>query len=51
MTPVRSDVYLANLDPTLGGELKKTRAVVVVSHKAMNEPLDTGVVCPPTTAL
>ena len=50
MTPVRSGVYLANLDPTQGGEMKKNRAVVVVSQKTMNEPLDTGAVCPPTTA-
>ena len=51
MTPVRYGVYLANLDPTLGGEMKKTRPVVVVSQNAMNEHLDTVVVCPLTTAL
>ena len=51
MTPVRYGVYLANLDPTLGGEMKKTRPVVVVSQNAMNEHLDTLVVCPLTTAL
>ena len=51
MTPVRYGVYLANLDPTLGGEMKKTRPVVVVSQNTMNEHLDTVVVCPLTTAL
>jgi mRNA interferase MazF len=51
VTPVRYGVYLANLDPTLGGEMKKTRPVVVVSQNAMNEHLDTLVVCPLTTAL
>ena len=51
MTPVRYGVYLANLDPTLGGEMKQPRPVVVVSQNAMNEHRDTVVVCPLTTAL
>ena len=51
MTPVRYGIYLANLDPTLGGEMKKTRPVVVVSQDAMNAHLDTVVICPLTTQL
>ncbi len=51
MTPVRYGIYLANLDPTVGAEMKKTRPVVVVSQDAMNDHLDTIVVCPLTTKL
>ena len=51
MTPVRYGIYLANLDPTIGAEMKKTRPVVVVSQDAMNEHLETIVVCPLTAKL
>ena len=47
----RYGVYLADLDPTRGGEIAKTRPVVVVSLDAMNRYLDTVVVCPLTTKL
>jgi mRNA interferase MazF len=47
----RYSIYLADLDPTRGGEIAKTRPVVVVSHDAMNRHLDTVVVCPLTTQL
>ncbi len=47
----RYGVYFADLDPTRGGEIAKTRPVVVVSHDAMNRHLDTVVVCPLTTTL
>jgi mRNA interferase MazF len=45
----RYGVYLADLDPTRGGEMSKTRPVVVIGHDAMNRHLDTVVVCPLTT--
>ena len=51
MTPERYDVFLANLDPTLGGEMRKTRTVVVVSQNEMNRHLSTVVVCPLTSRL
>ena len=51
MNPVRYGIYVAGLDPTLGGEMAKTRPVVVVSPEAMNRHLDTIVVCPLTTRL
>jgi mRNA interferase MazF len=51
MTPVRYGIYLANLDPTQGREIAKTRPVVVVSLDAMNEHAGTVVVCPLTTSL
>ncbi len=47
----RYGIYLANLDPTRGSEIAKTRPVVVVSLDAMNRHLDTVVVCPLTTRL
>ena len=42
---------MADLDPTVGGEIRKARPVVVVSQDEMNQYLDTVVVCPLTTAL
>jgi mRNA interferase MazF len=47
----RYGVYVANLDPTRGGEMAKQRPVVVISQDAMNRHLDTVVVCPLTTVL
>ena len=47
----RYGVYLAELDPTRGREIAKTRPVVVVSQDEMNRFLDTVVVCPLTSKL
>lgn len=47
----RYGVYLADLDPTPGREIAKTRPVVVISQDGMNRHLDTVVVCPLTTKL
>ena len=47
----RSVIYLADLNPTRGAEIAKTRPVVVVSRDEMNRNLDTIVVCPLTTKL
>ena len=47
----RYGIYLANLDPTRGSEIAKTRPVIVVSRDEMNRFLDTVVVCPLTTKL
>ncbi|MDR1144690.1 MAG: type II toxin-antitoxin system PemK/MazF family toxin [Verrucomicrobiales bacterium] len=49
--PIRYGIYLANLNPALGSEIKKTRPVVVISQDAMNRHLDTVVICPLTTKL
>ena len=46
---VRFDIYWANLDPTIGSEMKKTRPVVIVSPDVMNRNLNTVLVCPLTT--
>ena len=49
--PRRYDIYIANLDPTIGSEIRKTRPVVIVSQDEMNQFLNTVVVCPLTTTL
>ena len=51
MTCKRYEIYLANLDPTIGSEIRKTRPVVIVSDDLMNKYLDTVVTCPLTTKL
>ena len=47
--PKRYEVYVADLDPTVGGEIKKVRPVVIVSQNEINRALETVVVCPLTT--
>ena len=49
--PRRYGIYFADLDPTVGGELRKVRPVVVVSQNERNRFLDTVVVCPLTSTL
>jgi mRNA interferase MazF len=46
---VRGHVYLVQLDPTRGSEIKKTRPCVVVSPDELNEHLRTVIVAPMTT--
>ena len=43
------DVYLINLDPTIGSEIKKTRPCVVISPDEMNRHLSTVIIAPLTT--
>lgn len=43
------DIWLAQLDPTLGSEIQKTRPCVVVSPAEMNAHLRTVIVAPMTT--
>ena len=45
----RLDVWLVNLDPTLGSEIKKTRPAVIVSPDELNDHLRTVSVVPLTT--
>ena len=49
--PRRYVIYLADLNPAMGGEIRKVRPVVVVSRNEMNQFLDTVVVCPLTSVL
>jgi mRNA interferase MazF len=43
------DVYLVNLDPTIGSEIRKTRPCVVVSPDEINHNIATVIVAPMTT--
>ncbi|SRR5205823_349323 len=45
----RFEVYLVNLDPTVGSEIKKTRPCFVVSPDEMNHAIRTVIVAPLTT--
>src|SRR5215203_5812520 len=45
----RGDVFWANLDPTIGVEIKKTRPVVVMSNDAVNQHSRLVIVVPITT--
>ena len=47
----RFDVYLVNLDPTVGSEIKKTRPCVIVSPNEMNNHISTIIVAPLTSKL
>ncbi|PZV10851.1 MAG: transcriptional regulator [Leptolyngbya sp.] len=45
----RFDVFLVNLDPTVGSEIKKSRPCVVISPDEMNRHIATVIVAPMTT--
>lgn len=49
MELIQYHVYLVNLDPTIGHEIKKTRPCVVVSPNEMNCHLNTVMIAPMTT--
>ena len=45
----RGEIWLVNLDPTIGSEIKKSRPCVVVSPAEMHDYLRTVIVAPMTT--
>ena len=45
----RFEVYLVNLDPTIGSEVKKTRPCLIISPDEMNHNIRTVMVAPMTT--
>jgi mRNA interferase MazF len=45
----RFDVYLINLDPTLGKEIQKTRPCLIISPDEMNQHLSTVIIAPMTS--
>jgi mRNA interferase MazF len=45
----RFEVYLVNLDPTIGHEVRKTRPCLIVSPDEMNLYIGTVIVAPMTT--
>lgn len=49
MVVKRFEVYLVNLDPTLGREIRKTRPCLIISPDEMNDHIATAIVAPMTT--
>jgi mRNA interferase MazF len=49
MVVKRFDVYLINLDPTVGDEIQKTRPCLVISPDEMNRYIGTVMIAPLTT--
>ena len=46
----RGEIWLVNLDPTVGSEIRKTRPCVVLSPSEMHDHMRTVLVAPMTTA-
>lgn len=52
VTIKRFDVFLINLDPTIGSEIKKTRPAVIISPDSMNlSRLKTVIIAPMTSTI
>mgnify|MGYP003931417439 CR=1 FL=1 len=51
MTIKRYEIYFADLNPTIGSEIKKARPCVIISPNEMNKYLNTIVLAPMTTSL
>lgn len=49
MVVKRFEVYLINLDPTVGREIKKSRPCLIISPDEMNKYIGTVIVAPMTT--
>jgi mRNA interferase MazF len=45
----RFDVYLVNLDPTVGREIQKARPCLIISPDEMNRYIGTVIIAPMTT--
>lgn len=45
----RGDIWLVELDPALGREIRKTRPCVVISPPEMHDHLRTAIIAPMTT--
>ena len=45
----RFDIYLINLDPVIGHEIRKTRPCVIISPDEMNHHIGTVIIAPMTT--
>ncbi len=45
----RFDVFLVNLDPTIGSEIQKSRPCLVISPDELNEAIRTAIIAPMTT--
>ena len=49
--PKRYEIFFADLNPTIGGEIRQVRPVVVISQNEMNQLVSTVVICPLASAL
>ena len=49
MVVKRFDVFLVNLDPTIGSEIQKTRPCLIISPDEMNRNIRTVIIAPMTT--
>jgi len=47
----RFDIYLTDLNPTIGKEIKKIRPAVIVSPDDLNDEIDTVIIAPMTTQI
>lgn len=45
----RGEIWLVDLDPTIGSEIRKTRPCVVISPPEMHDHLRTAIIAPMTT--
>lgn len=50
MVVKRFEVYLVNLDPTIGAEIQKTRPCLVISPDEMNRNIRTVIIAPMASA-
>jgi len=48
---VRGDVYMVDLNPTKGAEIRKTRPAVIISPDEMNSTLKTIIITPLTSTI
>lgn len=47
----RFDVYIINLDPTIGSEIRKSRPCVIISPDEINKYLNTVIIAPLTSTI
>jgi mRNA interferase MazF len=47
----RFEVWLVNLDPTVGHEMKKTRPAIIISPNVTNKHLGTVIIAPLTSTI
>lgn len=49
MVAKRFDIFLVNLNPTIGSEIQKTRPCLIISPDEMNRYISTVIIAPMTT--
>jgi mRNA interferase MazF len=51
MHPIRGEVWWASFDPSVGGEIRKTRPAIILSNDAANAALNRVIVIPITSQI